>query len=115
MAQFIGSFQFDNLVKGRVPFLFVNLGIDTSEIYPHVYKMHLERMILSNPQGSLIELSVEKIIPLVQSHDTPLEGAIIILCEDGTKSIQIADALEQVHYKNVFVVAGGWKQILADR
>jgi rhodanese-related sulfurtransferase len=107
MAQSIGYFQFDNLVKGRVPFLFVNLGVDTSALYPHVYKMHLERMQMPITEGDVFTQILER--------NPAKSDAIIVLCEDGQKSAPIAEALEKAEFVNVFLVEGGWKKLLADR
>jgi rhodanese-related sulfurtransferase len=111
VIQTIGAFQFDNLVKGRVPFLFVNLGVDTSSIFPHVYKMHLERMQMQVAHGELKSLSPEDIVAHILSQGKPLSEAIIVLCEDGSQSAAIGAALEAAHFINVFVIEGGWKAV----
>ena len=109
MAQSIGHFQFDNLVKGRVPFLFVNLGIDTSELYPHVYKMHLERSLFQVAEGNVATMAPPDIIKNIQAQNRATSEAIVILCEDGDKSCRLGEALESAGYINVVVVEGGWK------
>ncbi len=115
MAQSIGFFQFDNLVKGRVPFLFVNLNIDTNALYPHIYKMHLDRMLLTIPDQDLAAMEAAKIVSFIQDQKHPSHQAIVLLCENGEKSELIAHTLEGAGYVNVFVVAGGWLQLLEEQ
>jgi len=115
MAQTIGFFQFDNLVKGRVPFLFVNLNVDTSALYPHIYKMHLERMLLSIPDQSIGTMEPAEIVSFIQDQKILAHQAIVLLCEDGKRSEQVACALETANYANVFVIAGGWQKLLEER
>ena len=111
MAQSIGYFQFDNLVKGRVPFLFVNFGVDTSATYPHVYTMHLDRALLQVAQDEISNMSPEDIVANIQSQNRPPSEAIVILCDDGVKSLAVGEALENAGYINVVVVDGGWKKV----
>lgn len=113
MAQSIGYFQFDNLVRGRVGFVFVNFGVNTSALYPHIFKMHLESRQLQLPEGELADASAEQILAALALH--PKESAVILLCQSGTKSAEIAEALESAGYINAFFVEGGWEQVLKDR
>lgn len=115
MAQSIGFFQFDNLVKGRVPFLFVNLNIDTKALYPHIYKMHLERMLLNIPDRNIEVMEPAEIVSIIQDQKLPAHQAIVILCDNGERSEQIARALEAANYVNVFVIAGGWQKLLTEQ
>ena len=112
MAQSIGYFQFDNLVKGRIPFMFLNLGVNTSVLYPHIYKMHLDRALFQVADGDLATMSVEDVVANIQSQNRPPSEAIIILCDDGKKSLLIGEALEKAGYINVFVVEGGWQKVM---
>ena len=50
----------------------------------------------------IIERDVEKAIP---DHD----AEIILYCGGGYRSALVADALQQMGYKNAFSMAGGWK------
>lgn len=113
MAQSIGFFQFDNLVRGRVGFVFINLGIDTNAVYPHVFKMHLEQKLLQLPEGDLATASDEQI--LAAMVEQPKESAVILLDQQGARSEKIANALEATGFINVFYVKGGWDQFLKDR
>lgn len=113
MAQSIGSFQFDNLVRGRVGFVFINLGVDTSAVYPHIFKMHLEQKLLQLPNGELVSASDEQILSAMAEQ--PKESAVIVLDQNGNRSEGLANALEAAGFINVFFVKGGWEQFLKDR
>jgi rhodanese-related sulfurtransferase len=101
-------------VKGRVPFLFVNIGVNTDSVYPHIYRMHLDRMSLRLPQGELRDMAAVDIVANIQAQGVSHEAAVVVLCEDGVKSLQVAEALEKASYINVFYVKEGWKQLLTD-
>ncbi|RYZ75967.1 MAG: hypothetical protein EOP06_31765, partial [Proteobacteria bacterium] len=79
MAQTIGYFQFDNLVKGRVPFLFINLDVDTTKVYPHVYKMHLERMQLEAEPGELATADPKTIVEKILAMGGTKSDAVVLL------------------------------------
>lgn len=113
MAQSIGFFQFDNLVRGRVGFVFVNFGIDTNAVYPHVYKMHLEQKLLQLPEGDLTTATDDQIISALSQH--PKETAVIVLDQNGTHAEKLAEMLESAGFHNAFYVKGGWDQCLIER
>lgn len=113
MAQSIGFFQFDNLVRGRVGFVFVNLGIDTAAVYPHIFKMHLDHMMLQLPEGTLATASDEQILSALQQQ--PKESAVIVLDQNGARAEKIAGQLDALGFLNAFYLKGGWEQLLKDR
>ncbi|WP_413289927.1 rhodanese-like domain-containing protein [Bdellovibrio sp. HCB337] len=113
MAQSIGYFQFDNLVKGRVGFVFLNFGVETHSVYPHIFKMHLESRQLQLPEGDLKTASMQDIL-LAMSHH-PKETAVIVLCQNGAKSAEVAQALEEAGFINTYFIKGGWDQVLEER
>ncbi len=113
MAQSIGFFQFDNLVRGRVGFVFVNLGVDTSAVYPHIFKMHLDQKLLQLPEGDLTTASDEQILAALNSH--PKESAVIVLDQNGVRAEKIASSLDAAGFLNAFYIHGGWQQFMKDR
>lgn len=113
MAQSIGYFQFDNLVQGRVGFVFLNFGVNTHDVYPHIFKMHLENRLLQLPDTDLKSASTEQILLALAHH--PKETAIIVLCQDGQRSSEVATALENAGYINTFFIKGGWNQAMIER
>lgn len=113
MAKSIGYFQFDNLVRGRVGFVFLNFGVNTSAVYPHIFKMHLENRLLQLPEGELINASPEQVLSAMTTH--PKESAIVLLCQDGVRSSEVAKVLESAGFINAFYVHGGWEQLLKEK
>jgi hypothetical protein len=111
----LGGFQFDNLVQGRIPFLFINLGVDTSKVYPHVFKMHLDRTLLHLQDQEIARASNAEILAGLQKMNYPHEMAIVVMGYDDLRAQEITDFLERENYKNVFFVRGGWNQLIAEK
>ncbi len=110
--QTIGFFQFDNLIKGRVGFVFINLGVDTSPIYSHLYKMHLDANLLQLPEGDLATASTATLLMALNNHSK--DSPIVVLSPDGARSLELVLALQSNGFLNVFDIKGGWNQILAE-
>lgn len=107
MPNKIGFYQFDNLVQGRIPFLFLNLAQDVSGWYTSIYKMHIEAwQVLLKEDQIMAELIERKI---------PLEFAIVLLCPDGKQSERLARDLEKKGYTNVYLIDGGYQQMVTDK
>lgn len=100
----IGFFQFDNLVRNRIPFLFLKNAVDVESAFGVMEKMHirnfsiiLEKLDLSHAETALKERHAQK--------DSPL----VVLCEDGVKSLELANKLCEQGYMNVYYVLDGVK------
>ncbi len=115
MATALGAFQFDNLVQARIPFLLVNLGVNTSVTYQHVFKMHLDRTLLQLENKDVAMASTEEIIAGIQSMKYPNISAIVVIDQDETKSIAVAESLENAGYTNSFYLRGGWNQLVREK
>ena len=103
----VGYFQFDNLVKGRVPFLLLRPSIDVEAPYGIMEKMHLrnfsvviEKLEMPEAQTALDERKARK------------EDPIVVLDENGKQSEKLAHELTVAGYINVYFVLGGWQEIL---
>ena len=107
MLNKIGFFQLDNLIQGRVPFLLINLGPEIFTWYSSLAKLHLEK--------SLFVTTEEQILPNLQKQDVPDHAAIILLCPDGVRSTKISIDLEKKGYTNVYVIDGGYQQLMTER
>lgn len=103
----IGFYQFDNLVQGRIPFMFLNLSKDVSSWYNSIQKIHVETY-----QVCLKEADIEQELA---SRQIPLDFAILVLCDDGQKSEKIAQNLHKKGYTNVYMIDGGYQQMMTDR
>ncbi len=103
----IGFYQFDNLVQGRIPFMFLNLSTDVSSWYNSIYKLHIETY-----QVCLKEADIEQEL---KTRQIPLDFAILVLCDDGQKSEKIAQNLHKKGYTNVYMINGGYQQMMTER
>lgn len=115
MASSLGAFQFDNLVQGRVPFLFINLGVEIAPLYAHMYKMHLERCQLTLAEKSMADASTEEISAGIHAMKFPLVGAIVVADPDGSKAEAVAQFLEEAGFTNAFFLRGGWQQLTREK
>ncbi len=107
MLNKIGFFQLDNLIQGRVPFLFVNLGPEIISWYSSLAKQHLEKCLFATVE--------DKVIPNLTAQTIADHTAIVLLCPDGSRSPKIAIDLEKRGYTNVYVIDGGYQQLMTER
>lgn len=107
MLNKIGFFQLDNLIQGRVPFLFINLGPDIFSWYASLSRQHLEK--------SLFATIEDQILPNLLAQNIAEHTAIVLLCTDGVRSSKISIDLEKKGYTNVYVIDGGYQQLMTER
>lgn len=105
----VGFFQFDNLLKNRVPFFLVRSDLDIESAYGVLEKMHLRNYSLvvqalnfENAKAALAERQARK------------EDPVLVLCEDGKQSQKVAQALAADGHVNVYFVLGGWQLLRAE-
>lgn len=107
MLNKIGFFQFDNLVQNRVPFILLNLGTSLASLYFSIYKIHItNHEILTDETQALQTLEEMKV---------PLDAALILICDDGMKSSKVLDQLEKKGFSNVYLMNGGYQQLMTER
>jgi rhodanese-related sulfurtransferase len=107
MLNKINFFQLDNLICNRVPFMFYNLSSSVAGWYNSVNKMHVqnyEKMV-----------KAEDVVPDLLNNKVPKEYAIVLLCPDGRISMKLYSELEKMAYTNVYVVDGGYQQLVTER
>ncbi len=103
----IGYYQLNNLIENRVPFMFFNFGTDIAPWYSSIQKMHVEAWQVMTTESQLQqELDDRKI---------PKDFALLLLCPDGKQSERIANSLEKKGYTNVYLIDGGYQQMVTDR
>ncbi len=102
----LGFFQFDNLLRNRVPFALLRSPVDLEsafgpmeKIHLRTYSINLDSLQLSNAQAALKERGTRK------------EDPIVVLCETGEASQKLADELAAQDFMNVYFVLDGWKGI----
>lgn len=103
----IGFYQLNNLIENRVPFTFLNLTTDISSWYTSIQKLHVESW-----QVLLTEDQIQN--ELVSRH-IPKDFAILLLCSDGKQSERIAKDLQIKGYTNVYLIDGGYQQMVTDK
>lgn len=108
MLNKINFYQFDNLVRNRVPFLFFNFsGESLVTWYTVLEKMHL--------QTYEILLGAEALDAELELRRAPRDAAIVLLCPDGKLSLRLYGELAAKGYTNVYVVDGGYRQMVTEK
>lgn len=93
MSEFlkIGDYQLENLFQKNVRFTYLNLGTETT--HP----------LLKGSELTTPESAVEKILGM----NLPDHAPIVLICENGSKSVSVAKQLGDKGFINVIVVDGG--------
>lgn len=91
----IGEYQLQNLIANRVGFLYLDLRNPSGGANDHA--------LLSGSRPCRADLV------LVSVHDAGLkpDAPIVLICENGAKSLVAAETLARNSFINVFVVEGG--------
>lgn len=107
MLNKINFYQLDNLINNRVPFLFFNMSESLVDWYSSVSRMHVNTyQILLKP---------DQVLPVLEEKKAPKDYAIVLLCADGSDSLKLYAELEKRDYTNVYVIDGGYQQIVTER
>lgn len=110
-------FQFDNLIRGRVPFHVLNLGVNFDTLYP-IAKLPVERLQLRNREiviavagasGAAEQLALAEI----QQQKIAKQDPIIVACSNGLLSEKVASLLSSDGYANVYYLKGGLEEMLS--
>lgn len=104
----IGFFQFDNLVRNRVPFYFVSTEISFEEVYSGPELAHMKRYLAETP------FEPSAILKDLELKNFPKHHAVLVLCENGSESQKMADQLGEAGYSNCYYVLDGWSGIKAE-
>lgn len=100
----IGLFQLENLFLNPNRFLFFDLRSEKRPSAPAI-DGYLSRAVAMEPGDLSAHLRAEQ---------TPLEFPVLLLCQDGETSGQIARELEAAGYMNIYVVTGGVAGLLSE-
>lgn len=96
---YIDSFQLENLIRGLIGFHFFNLCKKNPEL-PERWSWMVQRAQVLEPHQAM-----EHILKSCPDLSSP----IVLICEKGRRSGQIALRLEKKHYLNVYALKGGVK------
>jgi rhodanese-related sulfurtransferase len=93
----IGEYQLANLLRNRVKFTFIDLSSESER--------------LTRPagwfEGSIRAPDAEAAVHMVRDAGVPSDGAVVLICGNGVKSVAAAGLLAKQSFINVFVVEGG--------
>ena len=103
-AMGIGFFQFDNLVRNRVPFALVLEQLDFSSMFQGQDLDHIKKygMIFD------VKASVPEIVLKLQSRHYQAHDPVILICAKGDQSKVWAAQLAAMGFKNCYFVEGGF-------
>ena len=99
----IGRFQLENLLSAGVKFLFIDLRTE-SERSSGAHALFSKAM----------PMAFDELKTNLSQNQVPLDAPIILLDQDGSNSNRIAQELEALSFKNVYLIRGGAAQILSD-
>lgn len=101
----IGLFQLENLVLTRTQF-----GLLDLRQVPAVTSVRPIDMILK----AAVAVTPAQVVNYIQTQKWIKEYPVVLLCESGQVSSQIARQLEATGYSNIYVVAGGAEGLLSE-
>lgn len=108
----IGFFQFDNLIRGRVPFHIVNFGVDFDPLYP-MNKFPVERLQVRNREILLApDASAEIVLAEMQLRKVGARDPIVVVTQAGPQALHVAEKLGGGGFANVYFVKGGMDELL---
>ncbi len=100
----IGLFQLENLILTRSQFVFFDLRSNPGD--PHAQ--------LTTVYKSAERLKPEAVDDSLRSKNVPTSAPVVLLCENGKASREVADRLEKAGYQNVYVVKRGEEGLLSE-
>ena len=135
--QHIGSFQFENLVKNRVPFTLVHFNQDFSQVFNAFYAGYAKSQAFDvsmvehvQPSSLLAQVSqklqrvlfpenvsaagFQQVEQKLRERGVMKESALVFLCENGKKSRSLARFFWRQGYGNAFWVQDGMQAVRRD-
>lgn len=98
----IGVYQLQNLIRHQTKFLYFDLRSETERADgPHNHPL------LVGTQA----VEPDQVLAAVQGYGVDGSFPIVLICENGSKSVAVAETLEQNSFINVFVIEGGVKAL----
>lgn len=92
----IGRYQLENLLRQQIKFHFYDLSDDSPQAPP---RHELTATALRLPAGD--------VLAHLRAQNAAGDAPIVLICENGSKSVALAAELEQNSFRNVYVVRGG--------
>ncbi|MEI7974180.1 MAG: hypothetical protein WCH11_07420 [Bdellovibrio sp.] len=97
----IGTFQFENLIRNRVPFHLIALQEPPSHLGQVMDRIQIKKLLrrVSNS---------ETLRSLAQEAQWRLQDPFVFVCQTGQESLRLKQDWEILGYINSCVVEGGW-------
>ncbi len=95
----IGIFQFENLVRGRVPFALLKVSGDVSQLFLSYLQEPLDR--------NTFDVTADSLMAFVEEKKFTKDQAFVVACADGTKSPALAQTLFNLGFGNVYYLKEG--------
>lgn len=95
----IGFFQLSNLLRNKVPYSLFCVDFST----PDELSGELQKILLPS-----IPCSSESLPKQIREMKLSLEHPLVLLCQNGVKSHELALQLIEQGFVNVYFVRGGW-------
>lgn len=102
----IGAFQFENLVRNRIPFILLNLTEPVTGLFASFQQSYLDNQTVATTPGQALAA--------LRERNLPTEQAIVILCADGQDSRRALAQIIDAGYSNAFIISGGARQLKQD-
>lgn len=94
----IGTYQLQNLIRHQAKFVYFDLRTEAERS-----KGPQNHPLLTGSQA----MEPSQAVATVKSYGIDASYPIVLICENGSKSVAVAEELEQNSFINVFVVEGG--------
>ena len=99
----LGLFQLENLIVSRTPFCFLDLR-EEPVLVPEI----------ANVIGAATPVRPDRVDERLRELGFLKEKPVILICEDGVVSRQVALSLEAQDFVNAYVVKGGVEGLLSE-
>jgi hypothetical protein len=103
----IGYFQFDNLVRSRVPFCLFRFEVSLAGIYKGPELEHIDRYGIACERSFATTAGIR----ILEERRYRTIDPVLVICSDGVQSKKWADELSRKGYINCYFVEGGLAQL----
>lgn len=98
----IGTYQLQNLIRHQAKFIYFDLRTEAERANePGAHPLLT---------GSQV-VEPEAVVETVKGYGVDGSFPIVLICENGSKSVAVAEELERNSFINVFVVEGGVRSL----
>jgi len=107
----LSFFQFDNLVRNRVPFLLLTEEMmPFNELFGPIERIHLGQWSFAVD----FQKPADQILSVLEERKIPKEMPVVLLTKTGNGGQTWLAPLEQLGFQNVYWVPGGWDQLKSE-